>query len=144
MIKLSSLNSDNEFKKLLRLKKIYTNYFILYFGKIYTNEVNNYLKVSVVTKKKIGNAVKRNKIKRKLKSAIQKNLNKKFLKNRNYAFLIIAKAESYKEKFSILFRIYLLFETPPTTEIDLISLFSEPNLFNPLSNFSIRISVIFF
>ena len=90
MIKLSSLNSDNEFKKLLRLKKIYTN------------EVNNYLKVSVVTKKKIGNAVKRNKIKRKLKSAIQKNLNKKFLKNRNYAFLIIAKAESYKEKFSIL------------------------------------------
>ena len=102
MIKLSSLNSDNEFKKLLKLKKIYTNYFILYFGKIYTNEVNNYLKVSVVTKKKIGNAVKRNKIKRKLKSAIQKNLNKKFLKNRNYAFLIIAKAESYKEKFSIL------------------------------------------
>jgi len=102
MIKLSSLNSDNEFKKLLRLKKIYTNYFILYFGKIYTNEVSNYLKISFVIKKKIGNAVKRNRIKRKLKSAVQKNLDKSFLKNKNYAFLIIAKAESYKEKFSIL------------------------------------------
>ena len=53
MIKLSCLNSDNEFKKLLRLKKIYTNYFILYFGKIYTNEVSNYLKISFVTKKKL-------------------------------------------------------------------------------------------
>ena len=102
MIKLSSLNSDNEFKKLLRLKKIYTNYFTLYFGKIYTNEINDYLKISVVTKKKIGNAVIRNKIKRKLKSAVQKNLNNNFLKNKNYGFLIIAKSESYKEKFSIL------------------------------------------
>ena len=35
MIKLSSLNSDGEFKKLLRLKKISNNNFTIYFGKIY-------------------------------------------------------------------------------------------------------------
>ena len=52
MIKLTSLNSDDEFKKLLKLKKIHNNYFTVYFGKIYSGETNNSLKISFVTKKK--------------------------------------------------------------------------------------------
>ena len=44
MIKLSSLNSDGEFKKLLRLKKISNNNFTIYFGKIYLNEKMKNLK----------------------------------------------------------------------------------------------------
>ncbi len=54
----------------------------------------------MLPKKKIGNAVKRNKIKRKLRSAVQKNLNKNILQKKNYAYLIIAKSQTYKEKFS--------------------------------------------
>ena len=102
MIKLSSLNSDGEFKKLLRLKKISNNNITIYFGKIYLNEKNEEFKISFVVKKKIGNSVKRNKIKRKLRSAVQKNLNKTILENKKYGFLIIASAQAYKEKFSIL------------------------------------------
>tara|TARA_B110001454_G_scaffold193802_1_gene194905 strand:+ start:446 stop:802 length:357 start_codon:yes stop_codon:yes gene_type:complete len=102
MIKLSSLNSDIEFKKLLKLKKIHNNYFTIYFGKIYTDDTNKKLKISFVAKKKIGNAVKRNKIKRKLRSAVQKNLNKNILKKKNYAYLMIARSQTYKEKFSII------------------------------------------
>ena len=102
MIKLSSLNSDIEFKKLLKLKKIHNNYFTIYFGKIYTDDTNKKLKISFVAKKKIGNAVKRNKIKRKLRSAVQKNLNKNILKKKNYAYLMIARSQTYKEKFSVI------------------------------------------
>ena len=102
MIKLTSLNSDDEFKKLLKLKKIHNNYFTVYFGKIYSSKTNNSLKISFVTKKKIGNAVKRNKIKRKLRSAVQKNLNKNILQKKNYAYLMIARSQTYREKFSII------------------------------------------
>ena len=104
MIKLSSLNSDNEFKKLLKLKKIYNNYFTVYFGKIYSGKTNKNFKISFVTKKKVGNAVKRNKIKRKLRSAVQKNLSKNILQKKDYAYLMIAKSQTYKEKFSIISR----------------------------------------
>ena len=82
MVKLSSLNSDDEFKKLLKLKKIHNTYFTVYFGEIYSNKINKDFKISVVTKKKIGNAVKRNKIKRKLKSAVKNNLNKNILQKK--------------------------------------------------------------
>ena len=102
MIKLSNLNSDAEFKKLLKLKKIHNNCFTVYFGKIYSGENNKNFKISFVAKKKIGNAVKRNKIKRKLRSAVQKNLNKKILQKKNYAYLIIARSQAYREKFSII------------------------------------------
>ena len=65
----------------------------------------------MLQKKKIGNAVKRNKIKRKLRSAVQKSLNKTILKKKKYGFLIIAKTKAYGEKFSILStQVYKAFE----------------------------------
>ena len=73
MIKFKSLNQNKEFLKILKNKRINNKYFTIYFSKNISDS-NKYLNISFVTKKKIGNAVERNKIKRKLKSAVQKNL----------------------------------------------------------------------
>ncbi len=48
-------------------------------------------------RKKIGNAVKRNRIKRKLKSIIQKLLKMNSLINLNYTYIILGKEKVYKE-----------------------------------------------
>ena len=53
-------------------------------------------------KKKIGNAVKRNKIKRKLKSAVQKILQKNRLIDLNYTYVIFGKNNVYKDKFVLI------------------------------------------
>lgn len=100
MNKLSSLKSNIEFRSLLKLNKINNNYFTIYFGKIY-NQSQNKLKISFVTKKKVGNAVKRNRIKRKLKSAVIQNINK-LTHIKNYGYLIIARNKVYEEKFRVL------------------------------------------
>ena len=51
-------------------------------------------------KKKIGNAVKRNKIKRKLKSAVQEILNNNII-DLNYTYIIFGKNNVYKDKFKL-------------------------------------------
>ena len=51
-------------------------------------------------KKNIGNAVKRNKIKRKLKYAVQKILGEGSLINLNYTYVIFGKNNVYKDKFA--------------------------------------------
>ena len=71
MIKFKSLNRSKDFLKILKKKKLNTKYYTIYFDKNSKN-LNKYLNVSFVVKKKIGNAVTRNKIRRKLKYAIQK------------------------------------------------------------------------
>ena len=58
------------------------------------------LNVSFVMKKNIGNAVIRNKIKRKLKSAVQKILKEKQLIDLNYTYVIFGKNNVYKDKFT--------------------------------------------
>ena len=52
-------------------------------------------------KKNIGNAVKRNKIKRKLKSAVQKALEEKQLIDLDYTYIIFGKNNVYKDKFAL-------------------------------------------
>ena len=54
-------------------------------------------------KKKIGNAVKRNKIRRKLKSAVIKILKDDKAINLNYTYIIFGKTHVYKEKFPTIF-----------------------------------------
>ena len=71
MIKFKSLNRSKDFLRILRKKKLNTKYYTIYFDKN-SKHLNKYLNISFVMKKKIGNAVTRNKIKRKLKFAIQK------------------------------------------------------------------------
>ena len=102
MIKLKNLESDFQFKKLLTQKKIITDYFSIYFGKNLSRENNNKLNISFVMKKKIGSSVIRNKIKRRLRSAIQKKLkNKKFI-DINYSYIIFGKSKTFTEKYSII------------------------------------------
>ena len=101
MIKFKSLNQNKEFLKILKNKRINNKYFTIYFSKNSGNP-KKYLNISFVTKKKIGNAVARNKIKRKLKSAVQKNLDNKGLIDLNYTYVIFGRNNVYKDKFKLI------------------------------------------
>ena len=81
-------------------------YFTIYFKKNSNNlenKINKYLNISFVMKKKIGNAVIRNKIKRKLKSAVQKVLKEKQPVDLNYTYVIFGRNNVYKDKFGLIF-----------------------------------------
>ena len=107
MIKFKSLNQSKQFLKILKKKKLNSKYFTIYFDKNlknYEKNLNKYLNISFVMKKNIGNAVKRNKIKRKLKSAVQKILKEKELIDTNYTYIILGKNNVYKDKFALIFK----------------------------------------
>ena len=99
MIKFKSLNKSKDFLEILRKKKLNNKYFTIYFSKNPKN-FNKYLNISFVMKKKIGNAVIRNKIKRKLKYAVQKIINGQQNIDLNYTYVIFGKNNVYKDKFS--------------------------------------------
>ena len=103
MIKFKSLNQSKQFIKILKKKKLNTKYCTIYFDKNSENlkkSINKYLNISFVMKKKIGNAVTRNKIKRKLKFAIQKISKESKLIDLNYTYVIFGKNNVYKDKFT--------------------------------------------
>ena len=100
MIKFKSLNQSKDFLRILKKKKLNTKYFTVYFGKNFKNGFNKYLNISFVMKKNVGNAVTRNKIKRKLKCAIQKISKEKGLIDLNYTYVIFGKNNVYKDKFA--------------------------------------------
>ena len=102
MIRFKSLNRSKDFLKILKKKRINTKYFTVYFGnnlKSFENSFNKCLNISFVMKKNVGNAVTRNKIKRKLKYAVQKILKEKKLIDLNYTYVIFGKNNVYKDKF---------------------------------------------
>ena len=104
MIKFRSLNQNKEFLKLFKKKRINSKYFTVYFdknSKNFKNEFNKYLNISFVMEKKIGNAVMRNKIKRKLKYAVQKISKEKRIIDLNYTYVIFGKNNVYKDKFAL-------------------------------------------
>ena len=106
MIKFRSLNQNKEFLKILKKKRINTKYFTVYFdknSKNFKNGFSKYLNISFVMKKNIGNAVTRNKIKRKLKYAVQKISKEKGLIDLNYTYVIFGKNNVYKDKFQLIF-----------------------------------------
>ena len=88
--------------KIIKKKKLYTKYFTIYFDKN-INNLNKYLNISFVMKKNIGNSVIRNKIKRKLKSAVQKISKKSRIINLNYTYVIFGKNNVYKDKFELVY-----------------------------------------
>ena len=65
------------------------------------NKDNKKLNISFVTKKKIGNAVKRNKIKRRLRNILNEAV-KKISINLNYSFLVIAKSSMLNNEYKII------------------------------------------
>ena len=99
MIKFKSLNSSKSFVKILKKKKLNTKYFTIYFDKNLTN-FNKYLNISFVMKKNIGSAVIRNRIKRKLKYAVQKISKESKLIDLNYTYVVFGKNNVYKDKFA--------------------------------------------
>ena len=99
MIKFKSLNRNKDFLKILKKRKLNTKYYTIYFDKNSKN-LKKYLNVSFVVKKKIGNAVTRNKIRRKLKYAIQKISKESKLIDLNYTYVIFGKNNVYKDKFA--------------------------------------------
>ena len=98
--KIVALSKNEEFKGLLNKKKISNKYVTIFFGEL-INKDNKKLNISFVTKKKIGNAVRRNKIKRRLKS-IMNDAVKKISINFNYSFLVIAKSSMLNNEYKII------------------------------------------
>ena len=87
--KITSLSKNEDFKSILGGKKISNKYLTIFFKKL-SDKNNNNLNISFVTKKRIGNAVKRNKIKRRLRSIMNEAI-KKINLNLDYSYLLIAK-----------------------------------------------------
>jgi ribonuclease P protein component len=78
-------------------KKISNKYVTIFFGNL-ANKDDSKLNISFVTKKKIGNAVKRNKIKRRLRNIVNEAVKKVSLKF-NYSYLVIAKATMLNNEY---------------------------------------------
>ena len=98
--KILALSKNEEFKNLLKQKKISNKYVTVFFGKL-DNKDKNKFNISFVTKKKIGNAVKRNKIKRRLRNIVNdavKNINLRL----NYSYLVIAKPTMLNNEYTII------------------------------------------
>ena len=95
--KISSLSKNEDFKSLLTGKKITNKYLTIFFKKL-SGKNNKKLNISFVTQKKIGNAVKRNKIKRRLRNIMIEALKKMDL-NLSYSYLIISKKKIFDDEF---------------------------------------------
>ena len=103
MVRLESLKKSSQFRKALKEKKIHTEYFSIFASKNFFNpKYKSNLLISFVMKKKIGNAVKRNKIRRKLKANVQKLLKKKGAINRDYTYIVFGKSNAYAQKQNVL------------------------------------------
>ena len=95
--KITSLSKNEDFKSILGGKKISNKYLTIFFKKLSDKDYKK-LNISFVTKKKIGNAVKRNKIKRRLRN-IMNDAAKKINLNLKYCYLLIAKISVLDEPY---------------------------------------------
>ena len=101
MVKLESLKKSYQFKQTLKGKKIHSQFFSIFATKnFYKPKHKEKLFISFVMKKKIGNAVKRNKIRRKLKAIVQKLLKKRGAISKDYTYIVFGKSNAYIQKQS--------------------------------------------
>ena len=98
--KILALSKNEEFKNLLKQKKISNKYVTIFFGKLDDKDKKR-LNISFSVKKKIGNAVKRNKIKRRLRAIVNDAVKKISLKF-NYSYLVIAKQSMLNNEYKII------------------------------------------
>ena len=96
--KILALSKNDEFKNLLKKKKISNKYATIFFG-ILNDKNNQKLNISFVAKKKIGNSVKRNKIKRRLRN-IFNDATKEITLKFNYSYLVIAKPSMLNNEYT--------------------------------------------
>ena len=80
-------------------------FFYLFQKNFLGDSQKNKLYISFVIKKKIGNAVKRNRIKRKLRAIVQKLSKISGAINLNYTYIVFGKTKSYKEGHKFLYEI---------------------------------------
>ena len=103
MVKLESLKKSNQFKAVLKEKKIHTDFFSIFAAKnFHKPKHKSNLLISFVMKKKIGNAVKRNKIRRKLKAIVQKLIKKRGAISKDYTYIVFGKSNTYMQKQNVL------------------------------------------
>ena len=96
-IKISSLSKNEDFKSIITGRKINNKYLTIFFKKL-SDKNDKKLNISFVAQKKIGNAVKRNKIKRRLKN-IMIDAIKKIKLNFQYSYLLIAKKNVLEDEY---------------------------------------------
>ena len=96
--KILALSKNEEFKFLLKKKKTSNKYVTIFYGNL-KDKNKEKLNISFVAKKKIANAVKRNKIKRRLKNIINEAVKKISIKF-SYSYLIIAKPTMLNNEYT--------------------------------------------
>ncbi len=87
-VKLKSLSKNEDFKFILNGKKISNRYSTIFY-------------ISFITKKKIGTAVIRNKIKRRLRNMMNEAL-KKIKINLDYSYLLIARKSVSEDEYNFI------------------------------------------
>ncbi len=95
--KILALSNNQEFKDLLKKRKVSNKFVTIFFGHL-NNKNNKMLNISFVTKKKLGNAVQRNKIKRRLRNIMNDGFKKISIKL-DYSYLVIAKPTMLNNEF---------------------------------------------
>ena len=95
--KILALSKNEEFKSLLKKKKISNKYVTIFFGKL-PHKDKKKLNISFSVKKKIGNAVKRNKIKRRLRSIVNDAV-KIISINFDFSILVLAKESMLNNEY---------------------------------------------
>ena len=95
--KILALSKNEEFKELLKKKKVSNKYVTIFFGYLEKKNIQK-LNISFVTKKKLGNAIKRNKIKRRLRNIMNDAIKKVSIKF-DYSYLVIAKPTMLNNEF---------------------------------------------
>ena len=95
--KITRLSENEDFKSILGGKKISNKYLTIFFKKL-SNKDYKKLNISFVTTKKIGNAVQRNKIKRRLRNIMNEAIKNQDI-NLKYCYLLIARRSVLNEKY---------------------------------------------
>ena len=98
--KILALSKNEEFKSLLKQKKISNKYVTIFFGKL-PNKDKKKINISFSVKKKIGNAPNRNKVKRRLKSIVNEAV-KKISINFDFSILVLAKESMLNNEYKII------------------------------------------
>ena len=98
-LKFESLRGNLEFKKILSAKKVSSDLFTIYYTNKDASLETNKIHMSFVSAKKLGNAVKRNKIRRRLKMAARKAISAIDSFNNKYKYAVFAKSKIYDAQY---------------------------------------------
>ena len=99
--KIVALSRNEDFKNLLKKKKISNKYSTIFFG-IIKNKDNKKLNISFVTRKaQIKSSVRRNRVKRILRDIMNEAV-KKISINYNFSYLVIAKTTMLNNEYAII------------------------------------------